>query len=181
MDLWGILGLAMIAGIIVLCIIFLPWIAIPVIIVAAIAIALYVFLYKRTKNKVKDGRLTREIIEYLKENDRYLRLSDLTIYPDSVSLRTENVVKSFDLAKPLSSNEMSALAVCVCEAFDRTMFEIKHYDASKGGSYTPEVGSVAGQKIYGKTEYYDGWEEHIIVELKPRPAPKPKFTGGSNW
>lgn len=142
------------------------------------------------KKKIKSGRLTNEIIDFLKTNNRYERLNTLSIYPTAVSANLRLLVhgddqitdKSFQLAKRLSSFEMSTLASCVCDALGKEKFEVKHHDASNGGSYTPKIGSVDGKTIYGETEYYDGWDEHIIIALKKdHSETKPKFTGGSNW
>lgn len=182
---WGFIGLAIIAVLLILAIIFLPFITIPLLVIFVGAIAFSVYRFKRTKRIVNDGRLTHEIVDFLKCNDRYKHLVNFTIKAGSVSVeldfKADKSFKSFPLAKKLSSNEMTALASCVCEQIDKDRFEIKHYDASEGGSYAPEIGSIDGKTIYGKTEYYDASEEFIVVKPKVRTASFIKTTSGSNW
>lgn len=186
MDFWGFFGSAVAVGMIILAIVFLPAITIPLIIILGGVIAFCVYRYKRIKRKVNDGRLTHEIVDFLKFNNRYNSLDSLTICENSVCVSLDHKAdiyhKSFPLAKKLSSDEMLALASCVCEQIDKDRFKITHHEAHGSGSYTPEIGSVDGKTIYGKTEYYDGAEESIEVTLKPHSASNStKFTGGSNW
>lgn len=146
-----------------------------IIVITAVVICIYrTKRLKETRDIVKDGRLTKEIIDFLKEYDRLIRLKNLKIYNYYICVHlhfAKNVdynqkdwrereleYKSFDLSQRLSEYEMQALAEAIRDAFGKEYIRLDY-------NRDPNNNQLRRIDIFPKKELAD----------------KYIFTGGSNW
>lgn len=127
--------------------------AIPLVVVVAICM----FLSNKdsvdnSPPKVSEGRLTQEIISFLRENANKQNLTEIVIKPFSVSakLAVSPYSRPFSVVGKLTDMEMQKLCDTLLNELGGQF--VKEF-IPEGADYTPVIGKINSTNVYGKTEY----------------------------
>ena len=163
------------------------WIPVLLLIIAAIIFG--ILFSRKEKKKVKNGRLTKEILSFLEKENASSKNTHLHFERKKVYATICSKVTNFDLVQELTLSECKLLAQECINYLGKESFTLIYHEAVKPDGYYQEIGSIGEEPgRLGSTVIYGdyipltkGAEAYYSISPKTIKVKQSRAEKPSNW
>lgn len=185
---WGVIGCIIIFAIILV----IMWILnlwIPVLLLIIAAIIFGILFSREEKKKVKNGRLTKEILSFLEKENASSKNTYMLFESKKVCATIDSKVTNFDLVQELTLSECKLLAHECMSYLGKESFKLIYHEAVEPDGYYQRIGSIGEEPgRLGSTDIYgdyipltEGAEAYYSISPKEIKVKQSHAEKPSNW